>query len=49
MMRKNNVFKLNKIKTVSLFFVDYNCFFDPASDKGLHSLLLEYYKHVKQD
>ena len=41
---KNNVFKLNKIKTVSLFSVDYNGFFDPASDKGLHCLLLEYYK-----
>ena len=41
---KNNVFKLNKIKTVSFFSVDYNGFFDPASDKGLHCLLLEYYK-----
>ena len=37
---KNNVF----IKTVSLFSVDYNGFFYPASDKGLHCLLLEYYK-----
>ena len=41
---KNSVFKLNKIKTVSLFSVDYNGFFDPATDKGLHSLLLEYCK-----
>ena len=43
---KKSVFKLNKIKTVSLFSVDNNGFFDPASDKGLHCLLLEYYKQV---
>ena len=41
---QNNVFILSKIRTVSLFSVDYNGFFDLASDKGLHCLLLEYYK-----